>query len=769
MPKRSRRPSQHRAMWRGLLWRVALMAMVLIAGYLVYLDLTIRHQFEGKRWALPAQVYARPLEIFVGQPLRPAQFERELQLLDYRTLDARRRPGSYARHGASYDVVTRSFDFWDGKETLRALRIGFEQGRVATLQSLDDGPAPQLLRLDPALIGRIYPAHHEDRVLVQAGQLPLLLRTGLMAVEDQNFQSHFGIDLRAILRAFVTNVRVGEVVQGGSTLTQQLVKNFFLSNERTLGRKVNEALMALLLELHYDKDEILQAYSNEIYLGQDGRRAIHGFGLASEFYFEEPLQELSVPHLALLIGVVKGPSYYDPRRHPERALARRNVVVDVMLREGLITSAQAEAARRAPLGVTPKPRSGVSVHPAFLDLVRRQLRRDYREEDLTSEGLRIFTTLDPLVQRAAEEALNRRLTELERAGDVAELEGAVIVSSVLGAEVQAVVGGREAHFAGYNRALDAERQIGSLIKPAVYLTALQHPDRYTLLTQIDDSAISVQDRHRGPWQPANYDKQFHGRVPLMSALAHSYNAATVRLGMELGVDQVLDTVRDLGIERAIAPYPSMLLGAMSLTPLEVTSMYHTLAGGGFYTPLSAIREVVGPAGEPLRRYALNVQQAVAPQAAYLTTAALQEVVRAGTGESLQRRLSPALRIAGKTGTTDDLRDSWFAGYSGDRVAVVWVGRDDNQVAGLTGAAGAMQVWADVFVGLDSLPLDPLPPPGVERVWVQPASGLRAGPRCEGALELPFMEGSAPQQLAPCAEADNGPLRRSFDWFKGVFQ
>lgn len=736
--------------------------------YVAYLDHIIREQFEGKRWALPAYVYARPLELFPGARLSAAELEQELRLLDYRPANGPLHAGTYTRYDGRIRLMTRPFTYWDGKEPARALEITFDDRYLVAINGLSGGATPDLARLDPVVIGRIYPAHHEDRVLMKLVELPPLLRNGLIAVEDRHFYTHWGIDPRALARALWVNLRKGGVVQGGSTLTQQLVKNFFLNNQRTFTRKLNEAAMAVLLETHYKKDEILEAYGNEIYLGQDGRRAIHGFGLASQFYFGAELKDLQPHQIALLIGLVKGPSYYDPRRQPQRALARRNLMIDIMAERGLLNAQQAARAKQRPLDVIAQPH-GVSSFPAFMDFVRRQLSRDYREEDLRSAGLRIFTTLDPLLQTSAEQAVSRRLNMIEkqrrlRAGT---LEAAVVVTDVGSGEMLAAVGGRDPRFAGYNRVLDAERQVGSLIKPVIYLTALQRPQHYTLITPLDDGPLTVPGPNGQHWQPQNYDKQFHGNVPLHTALAHSYNAATVRLGMEVGIERVLETLRALGIERDIKPYPAMLLGAMSLTPFEVTQMYQTLANGGFHTPLRAIREVVGVDGTPLQRYPLEITPAVDAASVYLLTAALQEVATIGTAHMLAERL-PDLHVAGKTGTTDDLRDSWFAGFTGDRVAVAWVGRDDNGQAGLTGASGALEVWSDLFAKTAAAPLVMTPPEGVEQVWVD-SQGLRATESCPEAVQWPFIAGSAPTELAPCAQGVDGAVRRGMDWLRGLFQ
>jgi penicillin-binding protein 1B len=758
-----------RALWRPRRLRLlALLLLLALALFVLYLDHVVRSEFEGKRWALPARVYARPLELFPGEKLSPAQLLAELALLNYRSDNTPPAPGSYRRSGDEFDLLTRAFVFSDGPQPPMDLHLEFRGDHLDAIRDMVSGDAVTQARLDPLRIGSIYPSHNEDRVLVKLDEAPPALINALVAVEDHKFYTHHGIDPRGIARALKATVS-GGAIQGGSTLTQQLVKNFFLSPERTLRRKFTEILMALLLELHYDKQEILEAYLNEIYLGQDGDRAVHGFGLASQFYFGRPLAQLDVPQAALLVGMVKGPSLYDPRRNPARARERRNLVLAELARQNFISQAQYTAAKDTPLGVASKPPGGNTPYPAFLDLVHRQLRRDYREEDLRSEGLNIFTTLDPQAQAQAERALAARLPTLEKGRGLARdsLEGAVIVTNTQNGEVQAVVGGRDPRYAGFNRALDAQRPIGSLIKPAVYLTALERPARYTLATLLDDSPLVWHERGTDDWTPNNYDKEFHGNVPLRVALANSYNVATARLGLSLGIGQVLDTVRLLGVERELHAYASSLLGANELSPLEVVQMYQTLASGGFQTPPRAIREILTSAGQPLQRYPLSVAQTVDPAPAYLVTTAMQGVVQDGTAKGLAQFLPPALHLAGKTGTTDDLKDSWFAGFSGDRLAVVWVGTDNNRTTHLTGASGAMTIWGDMMSRLDPEPLQPPPPENIERVWIDSPSGLRADSTCDGAVELPFIRGSAPTETAPCVS--HSPVKAVKSWFKRLFE
>jgi penicillin-binding protein 1B len=671
-----------------------------------HLGTEIRDRFDGRRWSLPAIVYARPLELYPGLTLSPQALEEELQLAGYRRDGKAEGAGSYAASGGTVRLVSRDFHYPSGVEAGRAMTVTFAGGTVATLSD-GAGKALPLVRLDPVRIGSFHPLVHEDRLLVAASEIPPLLRDTLLAVEDRNFYDHFGIAPTSLVRALVANLRAGRTVQGGSTLTQQLVKNLFLSNERTFSRKAQEAIMALLLEGYADKEEILTTYVNEVFLGQDDNRAVHGFALASQFYFRRDLGDLRPDQVALLVGLVKGPTAYDPRRKPEECRQRRDLVLAIMRERGLIEEGGYREALTRAVNEVPVQKHGFNRFPAFLQLVRQQLAGEYKEEDLKNGGLRILTTLDPRLQTAAERHLQEKLLLFGTKHKDGGLEGAVVVTGRENGEVLALVGGKDPLLPGFNRALQAKRQIGSLVKPAVYLAALQRG--YGLADPLDDSLLRLPTEGGKDWQPENYDRREHGSVPLYLALAHSYNLATVRLGLAIGLDQVVATLGALGYQGTIEAYPSLLLGAIEMTPLEVCQIYQTIAAGGFFTGLRAINSVMDSQGGLLNRYGLAVAQRIEPEPAFLLTHALQRVVSEGTAADL---LSSPLRrhhIAGKTGTTDNLRDSWFAGFSGDHLGVVWIGRDDNGVTGLTGASGALRVWRAMMEEFATSPLQPVAP------------------------------------------------------------
>jgi penicillin-binding protein 1B len=753
---------------------IAALSLLLVASaFTLYLDQRVRSEFEGRRFALPARIYARPLELHVGLRIAPPDLVEELKGLGYKEGPQEGENGWFARTAERLEISLRPFVFWDGPQPARRVRLAFEAGSLTALTDAE-GREVALARLEPLPIGGIYPAGNEDRVLVRLADVPPHLVKALVATEDRTYFTHAGFAPRSMVRAMLS-LGSGRM-QGGSTITQQLVKNFFLTPERTVQRKVTELFMAVLLELHYDKEEILETYLNEIYLGQDRDRAIHGVGLAAQYYFSKDVQHLTLAESALIVAMVKGPSVYDPHRHPARALERRNLVLRETRDQNAVTLEQYTAARTSELGVTKKPGFGTSPYPAFLALVHRQLRRDYDEADLRSEGLRIFTTLDPRVQAAAEGALTKRLAQFdkEKRFGAPGLEGAVVVTDPQSGEIQALVGGRDVRFRGYNRAVDAARPVGSVLKPVIYLTALAEPERYTLVTPLDDGPFVWKAKGAPDWTPANYDKQFHGIVPLRTALAHSYNAAAARLGTELGIERVLANAKKLGVERDMKPFASALLGAVELSPLEVAQMYQTIASGGFRSPLRAIREVTTQEGKPLQRYALAVEQAFPAEPMYLLTAALQGVVREGTGQALKHFLPEDVKVAGKTGTTDEQRDAWFAGFTGDRLGVVWVGYDDNRAARLSGAASALPIWGDMMAALAPEPLVLEKPERIENVWIDPQSGLR-GISCPGAQELPFVQGSAPRDMAPCAtpvdaavEAVGATVEKAKSWLERLF-
>jgi penicillin-binding protein 1B len=735
------------ARWlRAPCWLGLGFALGFLGPYLVYLDSQVRARFDDLSWDLPSRVYARSLRLRVGQPMTAKALELELDAARYAPATAAKLPGSYVVDGARYLIARRAFADLDGREPARRIAVALRDDLVAALADADGGVPLESARLEPARIATLYGAEQEERRVVKLEQLPPLLVTGLQAVEDRDFKHHHGIAFGAILRAAFADLAAGRVVQGGSTLTQQLVKNLFLDRGQRLTRKLNEALLALLIEARYDKHRILEAYVNEVFLGQQGGQAVHGFAAAAEFYFGREPRELQPHEIALLVGLAQGPSLYDPRRHPELALARRNLVLNQFYETGLIDAATLATARAAPLSVLTAPGLPRNRAPAFLDLVRAQVQRDVPAAELARAGLSIYTTLAPSTQALAEQALTRTLETLGKRQP--DLQGALVVTSARDGAVEALIGGRDPADPGFDRALAARRPIGSLIKPFVYLVALSQPQRWSLASLLDDATVDLVQPNGSHWTPQNDDHETHGKVPLIDALAHSYNLATVHLGLALGVDKVRGLLASFGLDATIPPHPSLLLGAVELSPYEVAQLYQYFAADGHALPLRALSGVLDAQGRPLGRYALKPGAGDYVGAARLVSYALQETAAQGTARAIAAQGLGSLHAAGKTGTSDSQRDSWFAGFTGAHLAVVWIGRDDDQPTGLWGATGALQAWIALFRELPTRPLA-LPTEGLELAWVDPATGARTDEACRGARRLPFLAGHAPTATEHC--------------------
>lgn len=740
---------------RVIYWGLFLCSIIFLV-YLIILDQQITQRFQGRIWQLPAHVFARPLELYVGKPISPRQLKFELKYLNYQKVDQLpQQPASYRSWDNNFEIKTRDFVFWDGHEPEHTIRVTIEDNRVTDLVDIYANKKADLVRFDAGYLTGIFPSHAEDRVLLKLDEVPDMFIKILLLMEDRRYFSHLGIDPRSIARALVVNFTSGQTMQGGSTLTQQLVKNLFLTQEKKITRKINEAFMSLLLEFHYDKKLILETYLNEIYLGQDGRRAIHGFGLASEFYFGKSLKDLTIDQMALLVGMVKGASYYNPLRNPEHARERRDIVLNTMQQSQLITARQLEKLSKKPIVTAQHAKSGL--YPAFIDTVKLQLQQDYAAEDLQSEGLRVFTTLDPYIQFTAEKAVKNTLPKLSKDNT---LQAATVVVSPLNGDVLAVVGDRQPTFKGFNRALNADRQIGSLIKPVIYLTALEQSSRYTLATMLDDSELIYKDSNQDDWQPLNYDKKYHGEVTLYESLLNSYNVPAVRTGLDVGFDNVINTLAALGSPQQIRVYPSLALGAVNMSPMEVASIYQSFAANGFHSPLRSVFAVLDKERKPLARYSLDVSNQVKPEAVALVNSALIDVTRYGTAKHLSKTLT--LQVAGKTGTSDDLRDSWFAGFSGDIVAVVWVGYDDNRPTTLTGSSGAMKIWKNLVNEVAYKPYQLPEMSALKRYWIDGKNGMLTEKACENALELLFIEGTQPEQVSDC------DVGKGSNWFFNLF-
>lgn len=717
-------------------FKTGLVVLLTLTVYLIYLDSKITTLFSGSKWQVPAQLFARTLEISPGAHLSPRQLLEELERLQYREDPRLNGPGQYWAEGRRISLIRRAFVFPDGAAS--SVRLDIDFGGDFVEKVLAHGKAVPKARIEPQLLQHLVSPEQEDRELVSLKQTPLPIVQTLMTVEDRDFYQHHGISPLAVLRALWHNMLAGHTVQGGSTLTQQLAKNMYTDAERNLLRKVNEALIALVLDYRYSKDEILEAYLNEIFIGQFKDNPVHGLGLGSKLYFGKPLSELRPHEYALLIGLIKGPSYYDPRRFPERALSRRDLVLDLMAEQGILNHDQHNMAKAQPLDVIPLGAHLKGRFPAYLDQVKAELRQQVPDAEVWQQGIRIFTYLDPAAQQALERATTKRLETLKP-----EIEVAAVATDYQTGRVKAMIGGRQFQYAGYNRAISARRQIGSIVKPVVYLTALLQPAQYHLGSVLQDTALTLRSGNQR-WTPQNYDKKLRGAVPLIDALAQSLNIPTVRLGMQLGLNSVKDTLQKLGLEREIKLQPSSLLGAIELSPYEVSQLYQTIANKGQHLPLATLAAVTSAKGAVLYQRKAQPQQRVRADSTYLLQYAMQQATQSGTASALSQQF-PGVRFAGKTGTSSDYRDSWFSGFDHETSLVVWLGRDDNQPIQLTGGSGALPVFSEYFRLQTANSLFRAVPPTVTKVLISRISGQAVKETCVNVLLLPVISVEMPVQ------------------------
>ncbi|MBT0085998.1 MULTISPECIES: penicillin-binding protein 1B [Vibrio] len=759
----SKKPTNEKRSWLKVLWSfswkagVALAAVLLFVG--IYLDSVVKERFEGQLFELPTVVYARILNLSPGENITIQELRNELDVLNYRKVSQPRYPGEYSSSSTRIELIRRPFEFADGPEPDRHIMLHFSDSGLQRIQSLESRGDLGYLRLEPKMLGMLEKDRDEQRLFLRRDQFPEILVDALLATEDRDFYQHDGVSPLAIARALVANIKAGRTVQGGSTLTQQLAKNLFLTRDKTLWRKVREAYIALILDYRYSKDRILEAYLNEVYLGQSGGEAIHGFGLASRYYFGQPIQELRIDQLAMLVGMVKGPSYYNPIRYSERTKERRDLVLRLLMQQNMLTSEQYEQAVSRPLDTQSKPRIA-SRQPAYFQQLSIELKEKVGERFKAETGLRVFTSLDPVSQSKMEQAIAKKIPELAKRGGK-ELEAAAVAVDRHSGEIRAMVGGKRVGYEGFNRALNASRPIGSLVKPAIYLTALEQPDKYNLGTTLHDTPLSLKSSKGNVWTPRNYDRKYRGDVPLYIALAKSLNVPTVRLGMALGIPEVSNTLERLGVNKdEIRPVPSMFLGSFSLTPFEVAQMYQTLTNSGKRAKLTALRSVMDMEGNVLYQSLPRSSRAVDEQAAWLTTYAMKQGVAQGTGRFLQSQFGWAA-LAGKTGTSNDNRDSWFVGVDGREVTTIWLGRDDNKPVNLTGSSGALRVYAEY--------LKQRIPERLELPWPREITTLGFKPTSDGGLEmncrsdykLPVWDKTG--QIKQQCEKKSNWLNSIFDW------
>ena len=715
---------------------------VISLAVIAIIDSRVTNKLEGVLWTVPAKVYSRSLDLAEGLSINKSNLLRELKMLSYSEKKNPTKPGEYFYNKNKLNIFLRGYE----DQNSGLFEIFIRDGRVEEITN-QLGLSVDLVKLEPIAIGGMYPSHMEDRILVSWPQVPSILIDTILSVEDQTFFNHKGISLRSISRAFFTNVKAGDIEQGGRTITQQLAKNLFFSPAQTIKRKVMEAIAALLIEFHYSKEEILLAYINDVFLAQSGKRAVHGFGMGAQHFFGTSLMNLETDQIALLVGMLKGPSLYNPRRNPNNATNRRNLVLKILQKGGHISLSSLEEINTRPLRVVKPSFRSETRYPAFHDLVRLELRENYQDSELRTQGLRIQTNLDPVLQESLESSIKKTKIELvnKYGNKLNELEGAAIAVDIISGEVKAVVGSSSPSEFGFNRSINAIRPIGSLVKPFIYLTALNKYDQYTLTTILDDSKLSFESGGE-IWEPNNFDKKYHGKIPLHVALWQSYNIASARLGMELGYDSVQETFSKLGITKTIERYPSLFIGSFEMSPFDAIQSYQVIAADGFYSPLRSIRDIQDLRGEIDLSYPYKIEQRIRPEPLHLLKFAMKQTFISGTARGYPRKKIESWQAGGKTGTSDDQRDSWFVGFAGDILVLVWLGFDDNRPTPLTGRSGALEVWKNFIDDIQPTTVKGNNFSRIKYVWVDKKDGLLSGERCKNSLLVPFINGTEPNTI-----------------------
>ncbi len=747
---------------------IALFAMApAIYSFMSYYN-ALEHEvvvrFSGKRWTIPSRIYSDSVTIYPGQHLDDIGFFQRLARLNYHPVATAAQVN--ARGFYNYDkksgrllLFLHSFRYpyknFDGE--LVALKVASD----GTIKSIDDGVTHRpvySIELEPEMLGAIFQGDWEQRRLVPLSDIPPAFVDAILAAEDHRFYEHHGIDVIRTLKAAWVDFTTGHLVQGGSTLTQQLMKNFFLTSKRDWHRKIKEALMAYIAERLYSKDEILDNYINDIYLGQRGQEGIYGIWEASEFYFSKEPRDLSIAEMATIAGMIRSPNRYNPIRHADRARKRRNEVLSSMLQDGYVSKAAYDLAVTEPIRAR-EPFVETNDAPYFVEYVKHELAERYPPLVLTGEGLRIFTTLDVHMQKESDHAISDNLNHLlathaslRRKEKKEELQSCLVAIEPQTGKIRAMTGGRDYRESQFNRVTQSKRQPGSAFKPVTYLAALQEtleggPEHFLPTSYIEDTPFTWQIGNTS-WTPRNFKNRYFGHVMLEFALEESLNSATSRLAYTIGLDRVRAMAAKLGFGE-LPPYPSIVLGGIEVSPMQIATAYAIMADEGLYAPPYAVTAVVDQNNKVIEGHELKAEQVLSPDLAYMMDFMLEQVINHGTGEGA-RRMGFTRPAAGKTGTTNDSKDAWFAGFTPNLVAVVWTGFDQKATLGLTGAQASLPAWT-AFMKAATAPRPPLDfgvPPGIVLAKVDPLTGYLAGPYCPVTVEGVFPRDLAPTQVCP---------------------
>ena len=738
-----------------------LVLLVVFAAMAIYVYRTSVGQFQLRKLSLPTRVYADYVPLQPGVAVSNDDLLEKLDRLGYREADPPRQPGEFSAGDDGIQLYTRGFRHPTGEYPATAVRVSIENSAIASVTPIGGEGGVEGVALEPELLTSILSDQLENRSPVRLDQVPQHVQDAVVVTEDVRYWRHPGVDPLGIFRALFRNIRSGGVAEGGSTLTQQLVKNYYLTSERTMRRKIVEAFMALVLDAKYSKREILEAYLNDIYLGRNRSISIIGVGEAARFYFGKPISEVNVAEAALLAGIIRSPNNYSPFEDPKIAMTRRNTVLQLMLKNEKIDQATFEKARSSSLPKKPfRRRTGLTSMPYYVDRVLQEMARDYGIEDVKGQGLQIYTAIDLAAQDAATQAVRTTLANLEKSNSRFRrkdepLQAIIIDVDVPTGEIRALVGGRDYEQSQFNRALSSNRLVGSLFKPYVFLTAFEPSlsnQNITPATLVSDTRFVLKRRFGQDWSPRNYDNRYYGTVTVRQALEQSLNSASVRIGLAAGIDSVLKTARTLGVSAEMENNPAILLGAAGIPPIQMAESYATIARMGGRMPLRSVRFVTNDRGRVLASSGDVRPVQVFPQRdVFLLVHVMEGVLERGTAAGA-RRLGFTKTAAGKTGTTNDKRDSWFIGFTPRTLAVAWIGYDDNTPTGLSGSDAAMPMWARYMKTATAGEPDvefPVPS-GISFVRVDASSGGLASPMCPERLLVneAFKIGTEPAMLCP---------------------
>ena len=687
MTKKTKRVnvSSKNPFWRVTIWMVPGVIIGLFVPWYFYLQFIVNNLFVEYNWSIPSVIYAQELNLYNGKSLKADEVLFHLSVLGYKNKSKANKIGEYSYKNRRFEIKTKGFKYLDKNDKPSYVSFALSKDKVINLNR-------SIARLEPLLIGQFYNKTLENRQPIPLNQIPNTMVKGLQAIEDRSFKHHSGVDVFGIIRAMVRNLFAGKIVQGGSTITQQLIKNRFHYDSKSWLRKANEAVSALMLEKKFNKGQILESYFNEIYWGQKGSYAIHGISQAAQLYYSKIPGQLTIAEQALLIGIVKGPSWFHPVKQKTRALTRRNSVLNTWYETSVINKKQWQKAKSTNVDVKINTSFANRQYQDFIDVVNQQLSQSFSSGQLNRQGLKIFTTINPYIQRQLADTLQNETDKLGR-----NLQSAAVVSNAQTGNILAIKGSKT-DTAFFNRAKLSKRQIGSLIKPFVYLAAYESLPDFDLSTLINDSPLKIKTKTGEYWQPKNYDNKSMGLIDARSALIKSRNQATVDLGIKIGVQSFVSFLKKVGLNINRSKHPSVFLGATELTPLEVTNLFLLFSSSNQQSQLLAVKYITDNdnnlLGKIKKSHNLQVQSSSVSQ----INSALHQVTTQGTAAKLSTYYH-FKDLYGKTGTTNQGKNSWYVGYNKDLLATFWVGKDNNTPTKLSGSSGALILWAHWYRGI----------------------------------------------------------------------